>query len=151
VATYPQDADQRDQLIRIADERLYHFKHRSRDEAVAERSVISDAATPTASVPPPQAASQTPASVQTPPASHSANPPEAPPPTPLQVAPAPPPPAAPTSPLQTARPSFPLAPEEARIYAVPRKAERVSMSGTNAYAVLADQPLQRARVVDLGF
>ena len=25
------------------------------------------------------------------------------------------------------------------------------MSGTNAYAVLADQPVQRARVVDLGF
>jgi hypothetical protein len=25
------------------------------------------------------------------------------------------------------------------------------MSGTNAYAVLADQPAQRARVVDLGF
>jgi hypothetical protein len=25
------------------------------------------------------------------------------------------------------------------------------MSGTNAYAVLTDQPVQRARVVDLGF
>jgi diguanylate cyclase (GGDEF)-like protein len=149
VATYPQDADQRDQLIRIADERLYHFKHRSRDEAVAERSTISDATTPAASVPPPPAESQTPTSVETPPASHSALAAEAP--APVEVAPAPPPPAAPTSPLQTTRPSFPLAPEETRIYAVPRKAERVSMSGTNAYAVLADQPVQRARVVDLGF
>jgi diguanylate cyclase (GGDEF)-like protein len=151
VANYPQDADQRDQLIRIADERLYHFKHRSRDEAVAERSAISDATTPATSVPPPQAESQTPASVETPPASQSALAAEAPAPTPVEVAPAPPPPAAPTSPLQTTRPSFPLAPEETRIYAVPRKAERVSMSGTNAYAVLADQPVRRARVVDLGF
>jgi hypothetical protein len=53
--------------------------------------------------------------------------------------------------LQASRPAFPTAPEEQRIYAVPRKAERVSMFGTNAYAVLADQPAQRARVVDLGF
>jgi len=29
VATYPQDGDQRDHLIRLADERLYHFKHNS--------------------------------------------------------------------------------------------------------------------------
>jgi diguanylate cyclase (GGDEF)-like protein len=151
VANYPQDADQRDQLIRIADERLYHFKHRSRDEAVAERSAISDATTPAVSVPPAQAESQTPASVETPPASSSATAAEAPAPTPVEVTAAPPPPAAPPSPLQTMLPSFPLAPEETRIYAVPRKAERVSMSGTNAYAVLADQPVRRARVVDLGF
>ena len=149
VATYPQDADQRDQLIRIADERLYHFKHRSRDEAVAERSAASTSATPTAPVPAPQ----TPDSVETTPASHSALAAEPPAPTPVEIAasPATSPPAAPPSPLQTSRPSFPLAPEEARIYAVPRKAERVSMSGTNAYAVLADPSVQRARVVDLGF
>ena len=149
VATYPQDADQRDQLIRIADERLYHFKHRSRDEAVAERSAASTSATPTAPVPAPQ----TPVSVETTPASHSALAAEPPAPTPVEIAPSPatPPPAAPPSPLQTSRPSFPLAPDEARIYAVPRKAERVSMSGTNAYAVLADPSVQRARVVDLGF
>jgi diguanylate cyclase (GGDEF)-like protein len=151
VATYPQDADQRDQLIRIADERLYHFKHRSRDEAVAERSAASTITTPTP--PAPQVELQTPVSVATPPASHSAPAAEPPPPTHVEIAPSPatpPPPAAP-SPLQTSRPSFPLAPTEAHIYAVPRKAERVSMSGTNAYAVLADQPMQRARVVDLGF
>ena len=150
VATYPQDADQRDPLIRIADERLYHFKHRSRDEAVAERSAVPAAETPVASVPPPHVESQTPASVGAPPAPPSAPAAEPPLPTPVELAP-PPPPAAATSPLQTAHPSFPLAPEETRIYAVPRKAERVSMSGTNAYAVLADQPVHRARVVDLGF
>ena len=44
-----------------------------------------------------------------------------------------------------------MAPEEPRLYTIPRKAERVSMAGTNAYAVLGDQPSHRARVVDLGF
>src|SRR6266576_3233614 len=35
--------------------------------------------------------------------------------------------------------------------AVERKAERVSMAGTNAYAVLSEQGSLRARVLDLGF
>jgi len=38
-----------------------------------------------------------------------------------------------------------------RVFAVQRKAERVSMTGTNAYAVLGDQGVRRARVLDLGF
>src|SRR5260370_1266537 len=37
------------------------------------------------------------------------------------------------------------------VYTVPRKAERVSMTGTNAYAVLGEQGTRRARVLDLGF
>jgi len=36
-------------------------------------------------------------------------------------------------------------------YAVQRKAERVSMTGTNAYAVLGEQSPRRAKVLDLGF
>ena len=32
-----------------------------------------------------------------------------------------------------------------------RKAERVSMTGTNAYALLGEHGTQRARVIDLGF
>jgi hypothetical protein len=38
-----------------------------------------------------------------------------------------------------------------RVYAMQRKAERVSMSGTNAYAMLGEHNTRRARVVDLGF
>src|SRR5262249_5701851 len=38
-----------------------------------------------------------------------------------------------------------------RKYAVQRKAERVSMSGTNAYAMLGERGARRARVLDLGF
>jgi hypothetical protein len=37
------------------------------------------------------------------------------------------------------------------LYTAQRKAERVSMTGTNAYAMLGDQNTRRARVVDLGF
>jgi hypothetical protein len=38
-----------------------------------------------------------------------------------------------------------------QIYTAQRKAERVSMTGTNAYAMLGEQNSRRARVVDLGF
>jgi hypothetical protein len=34
---------------------------------------------------------------------------------------------------------------------VQRKAERVSMAGTNAYAIIGEQGHRRARVLDLGF
>jgi hypothetical protein len=37
------------------------------------------------------------------------------------------------------------------LYTAQRKAERVSMTGTNAYAMLGEQNTKRARVVDLGF
>ena len=37
------------------------------------------------------------------------------------------------------------------IFTVVRKNERVTMSGTNAYAVLGDESGRRARVLDLGF
>ena len=36
-------------------------------------------------------------------------------------------------------------------YAVQRKSERVSMAGTNAYAVIGEKGARRARVLDLGF
>jgi diguanylate cyclase (GGDEF)-like protein len=145
VATYPQDDDQRDTLIRLADERLYHFKHSSHAQSADERSAESTAPALSPSVS--RTTTQTP-SKATPPSTPQATAPA--PQRPVEVQP-PPPSTPPASPLQVSRPAFPIAPDEPRIYAVPRKAERVSMSGTNAYAVLADQPAQRARVVDLGF
>jgi diguanylate cyclase (GGDEF)-like protein len=143
VATYPQDGDQRDALIHLADERLYHFKHSSHVQAVTEeaperaKQPVRDVAPAPATAAPAAAAPRTEPAGEPAPA-----PPIAAPPSPETGQP---------SPLQAARPAFPTAPEEQRIYAVARSAERVSMSGTNAYAVLADQPVQRARVVDLGF
>src|SRR5262245_35185206 len=149
VSTYPQDGDQRDALIRFADERLYHFKH---SHARAATEEAQEKATEPPSEAPPAQAAEAPAAAA-PPAPEPAPPsPPEPPAPPAVTAVAPPPPEREqASPLQASRPAFPTAPDEPRIYAIPRKAERVSMSGTNAYAVLADQPIQRARVVDLGF
>jgi len=137
VAIFPQDAEQADQLIRIADERLYHLKH-------ANHSKTANGS----------------ARTETPPA------PEAPsPPAPERAAPA-------TQPISietrrapekiettitaaasatSAAISTDLTPAPSRVFAVQRKAERVSMAGTNAYAVLAEQGAKRARVLDLGF
>jgi len=143
VATYPQDGDQRDTLIHLADERLYHFKHSSA-RAAAEKAPEPPTQSATDAAPSATAATPAPAAMTL------AEPTPQPAPAVPTVAPPSPSPAQP-SPLQASRPAFPTAPEEQRIYAVPRKAERVSMSGTNAYAILADQPAQRARVVDLGF
>lgn len=183
VSTFPQDGDQGDLLIRIADERLYSAKHATHRKTVQPSPEVSAEVSKEA---PKEAAPQTPSDAvpSTPPAAgpvESAAPdiaqnvPEPPPPpapapeklsvtseepsapaaTAPEVSTAPPPAQPPrppaVSPLRTAQPSFPVAPAEPRIFTVPRKAERVSMAGTNAYAVLGDQPSHRARVVDLGF
>src|SRR5215813_8508274 len=54
VATYPQDGDQRDNLIRLADERLYHFKH-SHARAATEKAQ-EKAPEPPSGAPPARAA-----------------------------------------------------------------------------------------------
>jgi len=43
VAIFPQDAEQADQLIRIADERLYHLKHATHEHLLRseQRSLLS--------------------------------------------------------------------------------------------------------------
>lgn len=140
VATYPQDGDQRAQLIRVSDERLYRSKHAGAARAPAE------AATP--AVPTQPEAQAAPSSAVSPPAMEmekiSAIEPEpkaeaAPPPPPQDLAP------------RESKPLSPVAPPEPKLYAIPRKAERVSMAGTNAYAVLGGEAGPHARVVDLGF
>jgi len=136
VGTYPQDGEQADQLVRVADERLYRLKqaNHTKSRATAER---------TASVPPP-------------------------PPTPTP----PPPPESSTIPFATGRApersaagidaatfvtphsivsQSPPSSDAPFVYAIQRKAERVSMTGTNAYAVLGESGPRRARVLDLGF
>src|SRR5271168_2610968 len=148
VATFPQDGEQADQLIRVADERLYRLKHanhrkprsspaRTESQAAPQASAAAPASAP-ASVPaqrapdpprpisieskrgPEQIESTLAAAVSASAAGISANPPNG---------------------------SAQLPPS----YTVPRKAERVSMTGTNAYAVLGEQGSRRARVLDLGF
>ena len=139
VATFPQDGDQADQLIRIADERLYQLKHAnhskisnggSRTERTHGTAPESTAAAP----------SERQSSAPKPIPFESRRPPEKSEPA-LTTATAP----------EISSAKALAVPPPARVYAVARKAERVSMSGTNAYAVLGDQGVRRARVLDLGF
>jgi diguanylate cyclase (GGDEF)-like protein len=164
VSTYPQDGDQSDQLIRIADERLYAAKHATQQKEAEYAAGISQTAQRDVSEAPQQVAPDIPHDIAAESAPSAAPEtaqdvqalPPAPPPAPAAapetepVAP-PPPRTPPISPLEASQPTFPLAIEEPRIFTVPRKAERVSMAGTNAYAVIGDQSSHRARVVDLGF
>lgn len=119
VANFPQDGDTTDQLIRVADERLYRLKHTNHERSAA-------AADPHAAPAPRDATSHAPA-----PISIESKRPEA------SAAPA-------TASSFSAR-------ETSSAFAIQRKAERVSMSGTNAYAVIGEHGTQRARVIDLGF
>lgn len=144
VATFPQDGEQADQLFRVADERLYSLKHANHGKtANGVRNGSTQIHEPLAA-----------------PATPSAGP-VAPPPKPISIE-------AKRVPEKTEKieklqetitaaasaaaagmgGSLSTAPKS---YIVQRKAERVSMSGTNAYAVLGEHDSRRARVVDLGF
>jgi diguanylate cyclase (GGDEF)-like protein len=152
VSTYPQDGDQSAQLIRISDERLYQSKHESHRKIEPAGEGTRGAASPAPAMPaeearpPAPVAAETPVHQPAPEPAANAEPVEA-----EQTPAAPEPPPIENSPLQHPQPGFPLAAPEPHLYAVPRKAERVSMAGTNAYAVLGEGGAQRARVVDLGF
>ena len=141
VATFPQDGDHADQLVRVADERLYHLKHAN------HRKTFEGG--PRSEGPPAPAVS---------PESITNGEKQSAPPKPISIESKRAPEknaAIPTPTSAAAIPELsvkePLAPPAQRLYSVPRKAERVSMSGTNAYAVLGEQGVRRARVLDLGF
>ncbi len=131
VAIFPQDAEQAEQLIRIADERLYQHKHAN---GTSRTETSAPTETPAAPASAPAAAAPPPISIETK---------RAPEKTETTIAAA----ASATS----AAISGELAPAPTKVFAVQRKAERVSMVGTKAYAVLGDQGARRARVLDLGF
>lgn len=107
ISVYPQDGEQKEDLLRVADERLYEFKG-------AVRAQLRPVATP---VPPPSAQPATP---------------------PLGPQPMPFPPTTPTVP--------PIRPG-----AEHRRWERVSLAGTNAYAILSEGRERTARVIDLSY
>ena len=142
VATFPQDGEQADQLIRVADERLYRLKQANHGKSGNGGSRNYSEAAPA-----------------TEPASVPERPPVPPAPISIESGRAPeraePQPAAASAQSQSPAPESPssaAAPASApRSYAVQRKAERVSMAGTNAYATLGEQGTRRARVLDLGF
>src|SRR3989475_2349724 len=112
IAVFPADGDQKDVLIRIADQRLYEMKHLERGGKVQPQAEKQ------APRPAPPAATKTPSQA----AGISA-----------------------ASPAPSPRPA--IAPERSE----KRKWERVSLSGTRAYAQLTDDPQKTARVIDLGY
>lgn len=129
VATFPQDGDQTDQLIHVADERLYRFKHANHARTAP-------------SAPLPEAPAAAPSAEPPPPISISAG--RGPERFPSDFA------VASSAAAGAIAEQAPPAPSPT-VYAVQRKAERVSMAGTNAYAIIGDQGTRRARVLDLGF
>jgi diguanylate cyclase (GGDEF)-like protein len=134
VAIFPQDSEHADQLIRIADERLYQQKHANHTKTGNGSSRHETASAPSAHV------AATPSAEVAVPISIETRRPEKTEST-IEAA------ASATSAALSADANE----APARIFAVQRKAERVSMSGTNAYAVLGDEGSRRARVLDLGF
>ena len=136
VAIFPQDAEQADQLIRVADERLYRLKHANHSKTTNGSDWTKTPSAPEAPADPaPERVAPTPQPI-------SIETRRAPEKTEATIEAA----ASATS----AAISGDLAPAP-RVFAVQRKAERVSMTGTNAYAVLGDPGARRARVLDLGF
>ena len=131
VAVHPQDGDQKRELLRTADERLYELKRSGR----APRVVPIEAHTSREVAPPaPKVSAPTPSAVAPEPPKIPAAPPSSP-----AAAPPPPPPAA----------AVPAAPPAA--HSDKRKWERVSLSGTKAHAVLTDVGQKTAKVIDLSY
>jgi diguanylate cyclase (GGDEF)-like protein len=150
IATFPQDGEQADQLIRVADERLYRLKHANHRKPgnAGPRAEAAGTAPSTATAPPPaSAATQAPAAAPAAPAPD--RPAAAPRPISIDQRRQPQPEA--TTAVSAADTSGSPAPAAPRAYAIQRKAERVSMMGTNAYAMLGEHNTRRARVIDLGF
>jgi len=138
VATCPQDGDQADQLIRVADERLYRLKHANHGKGPAGGATTSS---PSQEPPSTTSAESSAAPAPARPIPFESRRIVEKPDTTVSVTP----PA-----VAAVTQNLAVAPAH-QVYAVPRKAERVSMVGTNAYAVLGESGGRRARVLDLGF
>ncbi len=153
LATYPQDGEQCEILIRIADERLYRLKHANHvraddggtatetketpsspsitfaDRLVAEKPVTSQKTIPFGS----KKTGETQTNQPVVPASS----------TPV--------PSSTSLPSRIAPSVTGLQASQATTYSVQRRGERVTMAGTNAYAIVGEPGGCRARVLDLGF
>jgi diguanylate cyclase (GGDEF)-like protein len=155
VSTFPLDGEQADQLIRVADERLYRLKHANHRKlgnggtkpvAAASPALGPSATTAPAAPPEPAAAPAAPTerngTTAKPISIESHRTPEKPEATMAAAA---------SASAAEISSSQPAPPPPQHVYTMQRKAERVSMTGTNAYAMLGDQNTRRARVIDLGF
>lgn len=156
VSTCPEDGDQAEQMIRIADERLYQLKHANHGRTANGGAKSAGAPAAAAEAGPAQAPRTTVAEQPHAPdktiSIESKRPVER-----TETAPA-----VAAAPVRTPAaasakvPAAPAAgsalpPQPPQVYTMQRKSERVTMAGTNAYAVLGGAGGRRARVLDLGF
>jgi diguanylate cyclase (GGDEF)-like protein len=140
IAIFPQDAELADQLIHLADERLYRLKHANHSKT-GNGGSRTEASPTSETSPSPAHDSEQQASPPQPISIESKRPPEK---AESDLAAA-------ASATSAAISVDQLATAPPRSFAIQRKAERVSMTGTNAYAILGEQGARRARVLDLGF
>jgi diguanylate cyclase (GGDEF)-like protein len=149
LANFPEDAEVPEQLVRMADERLYRLKHENHRQRAPEPTGGAPARPASGwETPQPPAAERTIAIDSVRPggpqkSSGTSETPESSAGKPMSRAFEAPPAEVPAAdvPRQS----------KTREFKVTRKAERVSMAGTNAYAVLGEEASRRARVIDLGF
>jgi len=139
VAVYPQDGEQGEILIRVADERLYRLKHMNHRPEVAPPPTENSTAGPILVKPP--AAAPAPSPV---PPNHQKPVEEKAEAAAVAASSAIPPPRASA---ESFVPPAPLSKPSSEH----RRAERVSLVGTRAYAVVGDATRKTARVIDLGF
>lgn len=150
ISTFAADGETADQLVQAADQQLYrlkHANHRSTTEEEPKPAVQEDSpVAPSPKLMPVPAPTQaTLPKMESPqPAQSKSNSPE-PAATSLAAAVSA---AGSTAPYSISNSG---ALRQRPTYAVQRKAERVSMAGTNAYAVVGEAASRRARVLDLGF
>jgi len=128
-AVYPQDGEQKNGLLGVADQRLYELKHSTRAPArvvPVEAPAAREAAAPQPPAPAPVS-----------------------PPAPAAQSPEPPIPPPQAPPHRASPTPGPVPPP--RSYAEQRKWERVSMAGTKANAVLTELDRMQAKVIDLSY
>lgn len=153
IATYSADGETVEQLIQVADERLYRLKHANHGKPISEPDSGEEPAVSSAKEPavPPGTRSSTQESLAEPRQPEKSSVIE----IPLSTQPSESSLAAAVSASTAALQETPASPVSAiqsrTIFSIQRKAERVSMTGTNAYAVLGEVASRRAKVLDLGF
>lgn len=136
VAVHPHDGETKSALMNLADQRLYQLKNAGH---AAPRVVPPETPGPR-EIP----TTSAPAQREVPAAPQTINPPVVIPPAKTEAAPL-------QLPRQAPPPSAVEAPRPAATHVEARKWERVSLSGTKAYAILTDVNQKTAAVLDLSY
>ncbi|MGH9705111.1 MAG: hypothetical protein ACRD4K_17175, partial [Candidatus Acidiferrales bacterium] len=176
ISVHPQDGEQKETLLKLADERLYHQKNSSRSQpprasaperapeprekappqsAPVQQSVPPESPEPREYFPPRERVAERPVSEEKAAPRETATPRVTPPPeeqftpravpTPHEI------PASFVAPSKAREPEPPVAPHGQPGAREQRKWERVSLSGTRAYATLGEGMGSSAQVLDLSY